>query len=100
MDSFTVVVSCDPDTGVYTAFCPAMPGAIAEASSHEAVLRAVADVMGGWLEAGLRDGYVPREETPSLVSVALAETLEDRQAEGWDLSVETTIVAPAVLTAA
>jgi len=96
---YTVVLSPDPG-GPWTAVCPAMPGAIAEAASRERSLAAMADVMVSWLGVALDDGHGPLPETPEMVAAKVAEILADRAAEGWDLVVETTVLWPHAVVAA
>ena len=92
MDRYTIVLSEDPELGTWTASCPAMPGAAAEAPSRTAAIECIADVMVGWIEVGSREGFSPLEETAGLVARAMADVLDDRAAEGWHLRVETEIV--------
>ena len=96
---YTVVLSPDPG-GPWTAVCPAMPGAIAEADSREQLLAVMADVMVSWLAIASGDGYGALSETPELVAAKVAEVLADRAAEGWDLVVETTLLGPRAAVAA
>ena len=100
MRRYTVILSPDPDLGGFTAFCPAMPGAITEGDTREAALEAMSGIMEVWIELAAENGYGPLPETPELIAGALAETLEDRAEEGWDLTLETTALAPAVSVAA
>ncbi len=94
MASYTVVLSADPGTGVYTVTCPAMPGAVTEGDSRTTALDAMAGVMGVWLELAQRDGYEPRPETHQLVASALGAILGDREEMGWPLVIETSTLAP------
>ncbi len=96
---YTVVLSPDPG-GLWTALCPAMPGAIAEADSRERSLAVMADLMASWLAAAVDDGYGPLPETPEMVAAKVAEVLADRAEEGWDLVVETAVVQPGLVAAA
>lgn len=89
MQRYTVILSPDAELGVYTATCPAMPGAVTEGDTREKALSEMAVVMEVWIELAAARGYRPLAETPELVAQALAETLEDRAEEGWDLTVET-----------
>jgi predicted RNase H-like HicB family nuclease len=100
MRRFTVILSPDPDLGGFTVLCPAMPGALAEADTREAALDTMARVMATWLEVGSADGYGPLPETPDLVAEKIASVIEDRDASGWDLTIETVMLAPAVVVAA
>ena len=99
MDSYTVILSPEPDSGVYSVTVPAMPGAITEGETREAALSAVAEVMATWLEIALGEGYEPLPETPEVIGRQVASVIEDRQAEGWDTAIETMLVRPAALVA-
>ena len=96
---YTVVLSPDPNVGGYSVTVPAMPGAITEGNTRERALAAAAEVMALWMEAAREDGDGPLEETPALIAAQVASVIEDRDEEGWDRSIETAIVAPAVLAA-
>jgi len=100
MKGYTVVLSPDPEVGGYTAVCPAMPGAVAEGDTREQTLGAMAHVMVAWLELAAEDGRGPLDETPELIAAVIAEVLEDRDAEGWDRTIETAVLQPAVAAAA
>ena len=100
MQDYTVILSADPDQHAWTAFCPAMPGAVPEAETREDALYAMAPVMAGWIEVAVADGHGPLTESPGLVAGAVAEALEDRAAEGWDMTVETVAVRPLTLAPA
>lgn len=100
MTGYTAILSRDPDSGDYTAICPAMPGAIAEAPTREAVLAQLALVMRAWLDLAAPEGRTPEQEDPRLLAEKVAEVLEDRREEGWDLRIETVTVEPAVRVAA
>lgn len=94
MDTFTVILSSDPERGGYVAICPAMMGAAAEGETREETLQALTMVMEAWLDLAARDGYSAEKETPGLVAGAAAEVLEDRDAEGWDRAIELVALAP------
>ncbi len=100
MERYTVILSPDPDLGGYTALCPAMPGALAEGESREATLNTLAWIMSTWLEVAAEDGYGPEVETPELVAAKIASVIDDRSEAGWDLTIETVSLAPAVPVAA
>ncbi|MGI8423935.1 MAG: type II toxin-antitoxin system HicB family antitoxin [Chloroflexota bacterium] len=97
MDGFTVVLSPDPNVGGYSVSVPAMPGAITEGDTREEALAAAAEVMAAWLELAREHGDGPLAETPALVAAEVAFVLGYREEEGWDRSIETTVVRPAVL---
>jgi predicted RNase H-like HicB family nuclease len=97
---YTVIISPDPDLGVFTALCPAMPGAIIEGDTREAALNAMRGVMDAWIEVAAENGHGPLAETPDLIARIVAETLEDRVEEGWDLALETASLEPAATVAA
>ncbi len=99
MRGYTVVLSADPNAGGYSVSVPAMPGALTQGQSREQALAAAAEVMALWVDVAQEDGYGPLEETPALIAAQIASVLEDRDEEGWDRSIETAIVAPAVLAA-
>jgi predicted RNase H-like HicB family nuclease len=100
MQRYTVILSPDPDVGGYTALCPAMPGAVAEGDSRESALATLASIMTTWLELAAEDGYGPEIETPELVAAKIASVIDDRSEAGWDLTIETVTLTPAVPVAA
>lgn len=100
MQRYTVILSPDPELGGYTAICPAMPGAIAEAERRDDALAMLAGLMTTWIELGAEDGYEPLPETPELVALKIASVIEDRSESGWDLTIETVTLAPAALVTA
>lgn len=97
MDAYTVILSPEPEAGGYSVTVPAMPGAITEGATREAALAAIAEVMATWLEIARGEGYDPLPETPEVIGQQVASVIEDRQAEGWDTAIETTLVRPAAL---
>jgi predicted RNase H-like HicB family nuclease len=97
--AYTVVLSPDLNRP-FNVVCPAMPGAIVEGDTREGALRAMAEVMVTWLELARARDEGPLEETPALIAATVAEVLEDRDAEGWERSLETTVMRPAVATTA
>lgn len=99
MDGFTVVLSPDPVAGGYSATVPAMPGAITEGNSRDHALSSVAEVMALWLDVATENGNRPLDETPELIAAQVASVLEDRDIEGWDRTIETTVVRPAIAVA-
>jgi len=96
MDRFTIVLSRNPNEGRYSVTVPAMPGAISEADSREQAITAVAEVMSLWLEVSAEHGEQPLEETPELIAAQVASVIQDRDAEGWERTIETMSVRPAV----
>ena len=94
MTRYTVVLSPDPVSEVYTVVCPAMPGAITEGTTREEALQAMALVMEAWLELAERDGFGPAPESPALIAEAVRMILDDRLEMGWDLVIETSTLAP------
>lgn len=99
MFEFTVVLSPDRNAGGYSVTVPAMPGAVTEGDTREAALAAVAEVIASWLEVAQQHGDGPLAETPELIAAQIASVIEDRDAEGWDRTIETTVVRPAVTIA-
>lgn len=100
MKSYTVVLSPDPERGGYTVTVPALPGAVSEGDTRDEALANIREAMEGWLEVALEDGHGPLLETPELVAAEIAEVLEFRAEEGWQLLVETAVVTPLVAVAA
>ena len=100
MKTYTVVLSPDPTDGGYVVVCPAMPGAVTQGDTRAEALNAMSQVMTAWLEIAAERGDGPLDETPDLIAAKIASVLEDRDAEGWDRSIETTSLAPAVAVAA
>jgi len=100
MQPYTVILSPEPNLGGYSASCPAMPGAFGQGQTREEALESIRAGMEAWLEAMAERGGGALTETPELVARALAAVLEDRAAEGWDLSIETATVQPAIASAA
>ncbi len=76
-----------------------MPGAITEGRTREAAIAAIAEVMATWLEIAQSEGYRALDETPEVIGRQVASVIEDRQAEGWDTAIETSLVRPAALVA-
>lgn len=97
---FTVVVSRDPELPGWVVVCPAMPGAVTQGASREAALDAMSEVMAAWIELALEQGFQPFPETPELVAEKVASVLEDRDAAGWDRTIETAMLRPAAVAAA
>lgn len=100
MRRYTVVLAPDPDTGWFYVSVPAMPGAVSQGESREKALANIRESMEGWLTVALEQGFDALEETPELVAADIAETLDDRAEEGWDLLVETAMVTLVVAAAA
>lgn len=94
METYTVILSPDRESGGYVAICPAMAGAVAEGETREETLGALAKVMEAWLDLGARDGYGPVAETTELLGHVITEVLEDRDAEGWDRAIELVALSP------
>jgi predicted RNase H-like HicB family nuclease len=92
--AFTVILSPDPVVGGFTAVCPAMPGAISEGETRDAALTSLAGVMAAWIDASAETGRHPLDEDRQLITAAIASVLDDREAEGWDRSIETTSLSP------
>jgi predicted RNase H-like HicB family nuclease len=100
VDTYTVILSPDPVDGGYVAICPAMPGALTQGDSRAEALSEMSLVMAAWLDLAQEDGYAATPETPQLIAAEVASVLEDRDAEGWDRTIETTMLAPAAAVAA
>ena len=96
MDKFTIVLSRNPNGGRYSVTVPAMPGAISEADSREQALTGIAELMALWIEVSAEHGEQPLEETPELIAAQVASVIQDRDAEGWERTIETISVRPAV----
>jgi len=96
VSSFTIVLSKNPDIGRYSVTVPAMPGAITEGDSRDQALRAVAELMTLWIEVSAEHGEHPLDETPELIAAQIASVIQDRDAEGWERTIETMSVRPAV----
>ena len=95
MQRYTIILSPDPADGGYVAICPAMPGAVTQGESRADALREMAGVMAAWLDVAREDGYGAQAETRELITAAISQVLEDREAEGWDRTIETAMLAPA-----
>jgi predicted RNase H-like HicB family nuclease len=98
--AYTVVLSPDPHLGGFSVSVPAMPGALSQGNSRDEALANIQEAMEGWIEAAAERGIPRLEETPELVARGIAEILEFRSEEGWDLLVETAVVTPKVAAAA
>ena len=92
MQSFTVVLSPDPNAGGYSVSVPAVPGAISEGDSRDEALSNIRDAIGGILELMRAQGVEPESETPQVVAAEVEKILGYRAEEGWPLIVETAIV--------
>jgi len=90
---YTGVLARDAE-GWYTATCPALPGAVAEAASRDEAIDGLQRALAAWLDAAARRGERPRDETPELVADAVAGALRDLAAEGAPLVVETVALSP------
>jgi antitoxin HicB len=99
MEQFTIVLSPDRNAGGYSVTIPAMPGAITEGDTRELALAAAAEVMALWLESAHQHGEQAILETPELIAAQVASVIEDRDAEGWDRTIETTVIRPAIAVA-
>ena len=94
-EHYTVVLAPHP-SGAWAAFCPAVPGAAAQAGSRATVLDELRLVVAALIE----EGVVPLPETPELVASEVAQLLKGRAEDGLPLRVETTpIVVPAPVAA-
>ena len=87
-DGYTAIISPHP-SGSWSAFCPAVPGASAQAGSRAGVLEELRAVIAAFLE----EGIVPLPETPELIAGEVAELLKGRAEDGLPLRVETTPLA-------
>lgn len=99
VETYTVILSPDPDLGGYSASCPAMPGAASQGRTREEAIANIAEAMGAWCETAHEDGYGPLAETAELVARGVAFVLGWRADEGWDLAVETVPVRAATAVA-
>lgn len=101
MNTFTVVLSPDPESGGFTVTCPAMRGAVSQGNDREDALRNIQECMELWLEPD-PDGHAetPLKETPELVAAEIQVVLGWRAEEGWPLLVETATVTLADAVAA
>jgi len=100
MKSYTVVLSPDPNMGGYSVSVPAMPGAVSQGDTRESALANIRESMELWLEVTKERGADALEESPELVATEIGRILGFRAEEGWDLLVETALVAPSVAAAA
>lgn len=87
MGTYTVILS--PETGGYSVFCPAMPGAVSQGETRAEALANIAEAMEGWLAVEREFGGDALPETPELVAAKIAQVLGWRAEEGWDLTIET-----------
>ncbi len=94
MKSYTVVLSPDPNMGGYSVSVPAMPGAVSQGDTRESALANTRDAMEGWLEVARERGADALPETHGLVAAEIADVLDFRGEEGWDLLIETAVVTP------
>ena len=92
MQSFTVVLSPDPNAGGYSVSVPAVPGALSEGNSRDEALANVREAVEGILELMHTQGIEPQPETPQIVAAEVERILGFRAEEGWDLTVETATI--------
>lgn len=97
---FTVVLSADPESGVVTATCPALPGAISEGETRGKALSNIAEAIGLWLEVASETGQGRLPETPELIAEEVAFVLGYRRENNWDLVVETSPIELPIIAAA
>ncbi len=92
MQSFTVVLSPDPNAGGYSVSVPGVLGAISEGDTRDEALSNIREAIGGILELMRAQGIEPESETPQIVAAEVEKILGYRAEEGWPLIVETAIV--------
>lgn len=100
MRGYTVILSPEPNLGGFSVSCPAMPGAFSQGPTRRAALAGMRESAEAWLEAMAERGEGPLVETTELVANAVADVLQDRAAEGWDLVIETAVLPLPVASAA
>ena len=92
MQSFTVVLSPDPNAGGYSVSVPGVAGAISEGDTREAALSNIREAIAGIVELMRSQGLEPQMETPQIVAAEIEKVLGFRAEEGWALTVETATV--------
>jgi predicted RNase H-like HicB family nuclease len=85
---YTVVLSADPETGVVTATCPALPGLVCEAATFDEVQQIIVDLILDFVEHGEQ----PLPETNSLIAAEVTAVISDRDEEGWPMDIRVTSV--------
>ena len=71
---YTVILV--PDREWISVSVPAMPGCVSQGRTRDEALENVRDAIEGWVLAEAGQGRGPVEESPVLVSAAVAEALE------------------------
>jgi predicted RNase H-like HicB family nuclease len=89
VQTFTVVLSQNPERGDYSATIPAAPGAGSQGSSREEALANATEALELWLEVTLERGGHVLPESPSLIASEVEAVLRDREELGWDSAIET-----------
>ena len=92
MQTFTVVLSPNPNAGGYSVSVPAVPGALSEGDTRTETLANIREALEGVLEVMDEDGQLPLQETPELIAAEIATVLGFCAEEGWDMLVETAVV--------
>lgn len=85
---FTVVLSADPETGVVTATCPALPGLVCEAPTFDEVQQVAAELILDFVEHGQK----PLPETSALIADEVSNVIADRDEEGWPMDIRVTSI--------
>lgn len=93
MQTFTVVLSPDPNAGGFSVSVPAVPGAVSEGDTRNEALANIREALEGVLEVMDEDGQTPLRETPELIAAEIATVLGFRAEEGWDMLVETAVIS-------
>src|SRR5947207_1730469 len=100
MQTFTVVLSPNPDRGGYSVSVPAAPGALSQGASRDDALSNIKEALELWLEVTLERGGDLLAETPAVIAAEIESILQDRDDLGWDTTVETAHIAIEVPVAA
>lgn len=103
MAGYTIILTVEPLTNgelAWGAYCPAMPGLVAQGSTRAEVLRNMAELMPMWIDDGLKAGGGPRPETLELLVEAVRDELAWRAEEGLPPNIELVVVEPALVAAA
>lgn len=100
MESYTLILSPDPDIGGFAVIMPALPGALTQGDTRDEALKNAREAARLWLEASAAHGEGPLRETPQLIAEAVASVIADRDEAGWNHDLElTTMPAPALSAA-
>ena len=87
-----MVLSPDPESGGYTASCPAAPGTMSQGETRDEALANISEALEAWLQSELDRGRDALPETRMLVADEIARILGFREEFGWDRRIETATV--------